>query len=104
MTSWPQLQAKIHEFGGAAEGVLAAFTDDLDRRPVPRVLYHYTNEEGLYGILKSGSIRLSDLFYQNDPSELQHGIDYALAPSGGPCVPRQHRVALPSEWVLVYRL
>lgn len=41
---------------------------------LPKVVYHYTSDEGLHGILKSGQIWLTDVFAMNDPSELQHGL------------------------------
>ncbi|MDG7002106.1 MAG: DUF2971 domain-containing protein, partial [Nitrososphaerota archaeon] len=38
------------------------------------ILYHYTNDTGLHGILGSGKMWLSDIFSLNDPSELWHGV------------------------------
>ncbi len=43
---------------------------------VPTALYHYTDGQGLPGILQSGCIRLTDIFELNDPSELRHGVLY----------------------------
>lgn len=68
---------------------LSQCLDDLDRVileqseeqqrsfAVPRLLYHYTDGQGLLGILESGKIRLTDIFGLNDPSEIRHGIDRA---------------------------
>ena len=41
---------------------------------LPPVIYHYTNDIGLRGILETGKLRLSDIFSLNDPSELKHGL------------------------------
>ena len=51
------------------------FTNKLGA--VPDIVYHYTDCTGLLGILKSGKIRLTDIFSLNDPSEVQHGVNLA---------------------------
>jgi hypothetical protein len=43
-----------------------------------RCIYHYTNDAGLHGILKTGKLWFTDIFNLNDPSELKHGMDLAL--------------------------
>ena len=43
-------------------------------KPPPR-LYHYTNAQGLMGILKSGTLHASNLKAVNDKGELQYGFD-----------------------------
>jgi hypothetical protein len=43
-------------------------------KSAPKILYHYTGDDGLHGILSSGSIWLTDLFALNDPSELRHDL------------------------------
>lgn len=40
-------------------------------------LYHYTDLNGLRGILQSGRVWFTDYRHLNDPSEIQHGIDMA---------------------------
>ena len=45
----------------------------LDRIPPP-VLYHYTNQHGLLGILKSKVIWASHTQYLNDSDEFRHAI------------------------------
>lgn len=56
--------------------------DDFKRpwgsSPAPAIIYHYTNDAGLCGILESGKIWLNDLFQMNDPSELKHGVEHAI--------------------------
>ena len=39
------------------------------------VVFHYTNDSGLFGILTSGTLHLGDVFKMNDPSELRHGTN-----------------------------
>jgi hypothetical protein len=46
----------------------------LDRTP-PAILYHYTNQGGLLGILESKEIWASHTQYLNDAREFQHAID-----------------------------
>jgi Protein of unknown function (DUF2971) len=46
----------------------------LDRTP-PVILYHYTNQRGLLGILSSKQIWASHTQYLNDAREFQHAID-----------------------------
>jgi hypothetical protein len=51
---------------------------EQERAPVPSLMYHYTNDVGLRGILESGAFWLSNVFRLNDPSELKHGLTVAL--------------------------
>jgi hypothetical protein len=44
----------------------------------PELLYHYTTEEGLYGILKSDSIWATHCRFTNDTSERQGALDFIL--------------------------
>lgn len=46
----------------------------LQRRP-PEILYHYTTQEGLLGIVKSQEIWASHTQYLNDEREFRHAID-----------------------------
>lgn len=39
-----------------------------------KILYHYTTQQGLFGILKQKSILSSNIFFQNDRNEFYHGI------------------------------
>jgi hypothetical protein len=43
-------------------------------QPAPAMLYHYTNEAGLAGIVGKGKIWLSEIFRMMDTSELTHGV------------------------------
>jgi hypothetical protein len=59
------------------DGVLSELTATVSKQVTARWLYHYTDGPGLWGILESGHIRLTDIFGLNDPSELRHGIRHA---------------------------
>ncbi|MGH9398308.1 MAG: DUF2971 domain-containing protein [Terriglobia bacterium] len=50
----------------------------LPSKPPP-VIYHYTNDRGLSGILGTGKIWLTDIFSLNDPSELRHGLSHGIS-------------------------
>ncbi|GAH12942.1 unnamed protein product [marine sediment metagenome] len=45
--------------------------------PDDSYLYHYTSLDGLWGILEGKSIWCSSVIFQNDQSELQHGLSVA---------------------------
>jgi DUF2971 family protein len=59
------------------EKIMEEFTAELSRGGTPPRLYHYTDGPGFWGILESGSFRLTDIFGLNDPTELRHGIEQA---------------------------
>ncbi len=65
------------EFSVAAETVVDRFAESGDVRPTPTTIYHYTNDNGLRGILESGKIWMTDIFNLNDPTELRHGVTSA---------------------------
>ena len=48
--------------------VSATFTEHL-QQPTPKYLYHYTTQEGLLGIVASGSLWATDITYLNDAME-----------------------------------
>jgi len=45
-------------------------------REVPNILYHYTDSDGLRGILTSGKIWTTEIHYLNDKSEIQLAFKY----------------------------
>jgi len=51
--------------------------DDINKVTAP--FFHYTNMAGLTAIINSQQIWLTSIFHLNDPSELGHGADIALA-------------------------
>ena len=50
------------------------FQREIEGREMPEILYHYTNDVGLRGILESGKLWLTDVFHMNDPSEARYGF------------------------------
>jgi hypothetical protein len=67
----------LAKFGHEAEEIVDAFLTTLEAVPPPPILYHYTNDAGLRGILESGKLWLTDILSLNDPSELSHGLSLA---------------------------
>jgi hypothetical protein len=51
--------------------------DDINKVTAP--FFHYTNMAGLTAIINGQQIWLTSIFHLNDPSELGHGADIALA-------------------------
>lgn len=50
----------------------------MEAQATPPVLYHYTNDAGLKGILDTGKLWLTSIFDLNYPSELNHGFSRAV--------------------------
>ena len=44
-------------------------TNPNKNQGIPDMLYHYTTQEGFMGIVESGSIRATNIFYLNDSQE-----------------------------------
>ena len=59
------------------DAIVNSFTKKIVSEFVPSRIYHYTNDCGLRGILKTGRLWFTDIFKFNDPSELNHGIEQA---------------------------
>jgi hypothetical protein len=57
---------------------LQAFVTAVEATPAPPMLYHYTNDAGLKGIIENGTLWFTDIFGLNDPSELRHGFRIAI--------------------------
>src|ERR1019366_10351896 len=47
-------------------------------RKVPDVLHHYTDSNGLKGIIESGALRATHVSYLNDASEYLHAVNVLL--------------------------
>jgi hypothetical protein len=75
----PDLRDAIGAFDTEAKQIVAAFLTRLESRQTPPILYHYTDDKGLRGILESGRVWLTDIFSLNDPSELLHGLSRIVA-------------------------
>lgn len=77
--SYPaDMRAELEKFSDASQKVADDFAYSVSKRDVPEILYHYTDDASLHGILESGQIWLSDVFGLNDPSELSHGVTPAV--------------------------
>lgn len=68
----------IGRYDAEATKILQTFINKVEARKPPAVLYHYTDEAGLAGIIESGKLWFSDIFALNDPSELRHGLRIAI--------------------------
>src|SRR5260370_6861358 len=45
----------------------------------PRILYHYTAQDGLLGIIKSRCLWTTNIFYLNDSTEFNYALELARA-------------------------
>jgi hypothetical protein len=84
------MDAVIEEFDKRCHNILDPFADKINSSPPPDIIYHYTDDAGLRGILESGKLWFTDIFKLNDPSELRHGLELAFKIFGGY---RQYRMA-----------
>jgi hypothetical protein len=74
----PDLRDALKEFDTKADQIIKSFLGTLEAQKPPSIIYHYTNDVGLRGILETGKLWLNDIFDLNDPSELKHGLSLAL--------------------------
>ena len=72
------MREQLQKFDKEAEELVASFVGKIDSSPPPPLIYHYTNDAGLRGILETGKIWLTDIFNLNDPSELSHGFSHVI--------------------------
>lgn len=72
------MRTALDDFDRLAENIIACFVGPLDSQAPPPLIYHYTNDVGLKGILDSGKLWFTDIFDLNDPSELSHGFFHAV--------------------------
>jgi len=72
------MKVELDSFSKDAQAIVDTFLKGLDETPAPPILYHYTSEAGLKGILDSGKLWLTDIFSLNDPSEMTYGFSRAL--------------------------
>ena len=68
----------LKKFLDEAWAIFQSFAKTVEAQAPPPIIYHYTNDVGLKGILESGQFHLTDIFKLNDPSELLHSFDIAL--------------------------
>ena len=72
------MQDALEKFNDEAGEIVHSFLATLESQPPPPIIYHYTNDVGLKGILETGLLWLTDIFSLNDPSELTHGFSVAI--------------------------
>jgi Protein of unknown function (DUF2971) len=68
----------ISKFGTDAERIVSTFAGILESYHPQPIIYHYTNDVGLRGIVESGRLWLTNIFDLNDPSELRHSLRHAV--------------------------
>jgi hypothetical protein len=73
------MRAAVGKFDAAALEIIKSIGCSLNAGEPPPIIYHYTNDAGLRGILESGKLWLADIFNLNDPSELSHGFSHAVS-------------------------
>jgi hypothetical protein len=73
-----EMKGAIESFNNTTSGIVDSFALKLNEQPPPSTIFHYTDDLGLRGIIEYGTLRLTDIFYLNDPSELRHGCRPAI--------------------------
>jgi hypothetical protein len=56
------MMATLKRYERDATGVLQSFVTKIEAAPRPTIVYHYTNDAGLKGIIESGKLWFSDIF------------------------------------------
>ncbi|MEQ1865157.1 MAG: DUF2971 domain-containing protein [Micropepsaceae bacterium] len=74
----PGFEHLVAKFRSQADAHLNPILEAANQVSPPDTIYHYTDSAGLRGILEHGTIWQTDIFHLNDPSELRHGMSYAL--------------------------
>src|SRR4051794_16383597 len=59
--------------------VMSEYITRVNAEAPPDLIYHYTGAPGLEGILRSGTLWLTDVFRLNDLDEIRYGLDAACA-------------------------
>lgn len=72
------LKLELIKFERTGEKIIDSFTSGVNSFNPPDLLYHYTDDRGLKGVLESGNLWFTDIFNLNDPSELKHGFSKAV--------------------------
>lgn len=72
------MKQALKKFDAIADQIARVFVGGLELQEAPAVVYHYTDDKGLRGILETGQLWLSDIFSLNDPSELSHGFSHVV--------------------------
>jgi hypothetical protein len=70
----PTKQDIVEHFFERSGKTVATFARKLESGRPPPIIYHYTDDKGLRGILETGTMHFHDIFGLNDPSELNYGF------------------------------
>ncbi len=73
-----EMRTAIETFNRNTDDIVNSFKRELDKQPPPSIIYHYTYDDGLRGIIETGKLWFTDIFKLNDPSELRHGLEPAI--------------------------
>jgi hypothetical protein len=87
-----ETQGALDSFKAEVTEIFELFNKKIAAKPVPRFIYHYTNDMGFKGIIETGTLRFTNIFNLNDPSELRHGFGLAIK------VMKDRANGGPSEW------
>ena len=68
-----EMKQAIEDFTRNTGGLVNSFLQPIKAKRPPPFIFHYTDDVGLRGILETGTLWLTDIFYLNDPSEVRHG-------------------------------
>ena len=61
-TNLPQdMKDALTQFDSTADRIVKKFLESLESREPPEIIYHYSNDVGLRGILESGKLWLSEI-------------------------------------------
>jgi len=74
----PKLTELLENYKQVSQTILTGLTEKIKVSEDPKEIFHYTNNDGLRGILESGNLRLTSIFNLNDPSEIRHGFSNAI--------------------------
>jgi len=68
----------IEQYCSQGTKIVEKFIDEVNSEPSITTIMHYTNDIGFSGILETQTLRFTDVFDVNDPSELKHGFSHAI--------------------------
>ena len=71
------LRENLQSFYQELNRIVGDYQAKLQTQSPPATLYHYTNDGGLRGIIETGKLWFTDIFYLNDPSELKYSVRLA---------------------------
>jgi hypothetical protein len=73
----PRLRHIIAAVDTDLHAIASEHPASMDAEPAPNIVYHYTDDAGLRGIIESGTLWYTDVSYLNDPSEFKYGVSIA---------------------------